>query len=41
MWAYLKSRPHVKHRLSNTEPPTLCPLCNHRHGFGDLNVKKG
>jgi mono/diheme cytochrome c family protein len=41
MWAYIKSRPPVKHRLSNTEPPTLCPLCNHRHGFGDLNVKKG
>jgi mono/diheme cytochrome c family protein len=41
MWAYLKSLPPVKHRVSNTEPPTLCPLCNQQHGLGDLNVKKG
>jgi hypothetical protein len=30
----------VKHRVNNTEPPTPCPVCNQRHGFGDLNVKK-
>jgi mono/diheme cytochrome c family protein len=41
IWAYIKSRPPVKHRISNTEPPTPCPLCNQQHGFGDLNVKKG
>lgn len=41
IWAYIKSRPPVKHRISNTEPPTQCPLCNQQHGFGDLNVKKG
>ena len=40
MWAYLKSRPPVKHRVNNTEPPTSCPVCSQRHGFGDLNVKK-
>jgi mono/diheme cytochrome c family protein len=40
MWAYLKSQPPVKHRVNNTEPPTPCPVCNQRHGFGDLNVKK-
>ena len=41
IWAYIKSRPPVKHRINNAEPPTLCPLCNQQHGFGDLNVKKG
>jgi cytochrome c553 len=40
IWAYLKSRPPVKHRITNTDPPTLCPLCNQRHGLGDLNVKR-
>ncbi|HYN10715.1 MAG TPA: c-type cytochrome [Vicinamibacterales bacterium] len=40
MWAYLKSRPPVKHRITNTDPPTLCPLCNQRHGLGDLNVRR-
>jgi hypothetical protein len=40
IWAFIKSRPPVKHRLSNTEPPTVCPVCNQEHGFGDLNVKK-
>ena len=41
IWAYIKSRPPVKHRLSNVEPPTMCAVCNQEHGFGDLNVKKG
>jgi mono/diheme cytochrome c family protein len=40
IWAYLKSRPPVKHRVNNTEPPTPCQVCNQRHGFGDLNVKR-
>jgi mono/diheme cytochrome c family protein len=39
IWAYLKSVPPVKHRVTNTDAPTLCPLCNQRHGLGDLNVK--
>ena len=40
IFAYLKSLPPVKHRISNTDPPTMCPLCNHAHGLGELNVKK-
>jgi mono/diheme cytochrome c family protein len=40
MWAYLKVQPLVKHRISNTDPPTMCPVCNHEHGLGNLNVKK-
>jgi mono/diheme cytochrome c family protein len=40
IWAYLKSRPPVKHRVSNADPPTPCPVCNKSHGLGDLNVKK-
>jgi hypothetical protein len=40
IWAYLKAQPPVKHRISNTDPPTPCPLCGHTHGLGNLNVKK-
>jgi mono/diheme cytochrome c family protein len=40
IWAYLKTRPPVKHRVSNADPPTPCPVCNKSHGLGDLNVKK-
>ena len=39
IWAYLKSRPPVKHRVSNTDPPTACPVCKQTHGLGDTNVK--
>jgi mono/diheme cytochrome c family protein len=39
IFAFIKSRPPVKHRVSNTDPPTLCPLCNQRHGLGELNTK--
>ena len=35
--AFLKSRPHVQHRVSNTDPPTLCPVCSRSHGLGDRN----
>lgn len=37
IFAFLKSLPPVKHRVSNTDPPTLCPVCNQRHGLGQLN----
>jgi hypothetical protein len=41
MFAYLKSVPPVKHRVSNTEPPTQCALCGGAHGLGDKNVAMG
>lgn len=37
IWAYLQAQPPIKHRVSNTEPPTPCPLCKGTHGFGNLN----
>ncbi len=40
IFAYLKTLPPVKHRVSNTDPPTKCPVCGQIHGLGDLNVKK-
>ena len=40
IFAFLKAQPPVKHRVSNTDPPTLCPLCNQTHGLGELNAKK-
>ena len=39
MFAYLTSVPPVKHRVSNTDPPTFCPLCEGTHGLGDKNVR--
>ena len=39
IFAYLKTLPPVKHRISNTDTPAKCPLCNQVHGLGDLNVK--
>jgi mono/diheme cytochrome c family protein len=39
IWAYLQTITPVKHRVSNTDPPTPCPVCNQSHGLGDLNVK--
>ena len=41
IYSYMKSVPPVSHRISNTDPPTQCPVCGQRHGLGDLNVKKG
>ena len=38
IFAYLKSVPPVKHRVSNTDPPTLCPICKQTHGLGSMNV---
>jgi cytochrome c553 len=39
IFAYLQSVPPVKHRVSNVDPATLCPLCGSTHGLGDKNVK--
>jgi mono/diheme cytochrome c family protein len=39
VFAYVKTIAPVKHRLSNTDPPTKCPVCNRVHGLGDLNSK--
>jgi mono/diheme cytochrome c family protein len=38
IFAFLKSQPKVKHRVNNTDPPTLCPLCKQTHGLGAMNV---
>jgi mono/diheme cytochrome c family protein len=38
IFAFLKTVTPVKHRISNTDPPTPCPLCKHSHGLGNLNV---
>ena len=40
MFAFLKTLKPVSHRVSNTDPPTPCPLCKQSHGLGDMNVKK-
>ncbi len=40
IYSYIKSLPPVRHRISNTDPPTKCPVCGQVHGLGDLNVKK-
>ena len=39
VFAYIKSVPPQKHRVSNTDPPTQCPICNQKHGLGEMNVK--
>jgi len=38
IFAYLATITPVKHRVSNSDPPTLCPLCKRVHGLGELNV---
>jgi len=37
IFAYLRTVPPVKHRVDNTEPPTYCRVCGHKHGSGALN----
>ena len=37
MFAYLRTLKPVHHLVDNTEPPTLCKLCGHKHGLGDRN----
>jgi len=39
IFAYLKTVKPVKHRISNTDPPTKCVICNQTHGLGELNKK--
>lgn len=38
IFAYIRSRPPVKHRVSNSDPPTFCPVCGRYHGLGDSNA---
>jgi cytochrome c553 len=37
IYAYLRTLKPIKHRVDNTEPPTYCKICRHKHGGGDLN----
>jgi hypothetical protein len=37
LFAWMRSLRPVKHRVDNAETPTLCRLCNQRHGLGSLN----
>jgi mono/diheme cytochrome c family protein len=39
IFAYLKTLTPMKHRISNTDPPTPCAACNQTHGLGELNNK--
>ena len=40
VFAYFRSRRPVQHLVDNTEPPTECPMCGQKHGFGDRNHPK-
>ena len=40
MFAYLKTLKPVRHRVDNSEPPTLCPLDGAMHGAGNQNKKE-
>jgi len=37
IFAYLRTVPPVRHHVDNSEPPTYCPICRQKHGFGDKN----
>ena len=37
VYAYLRTVPPVRHRIDNTEPPTLCKIDGQKHGLGDAN----
>ena len=37
IFEFLKTVKPIKHQLDNIEPPTYCPLCKQRHGFGSTN----
>jgi mono/diheme cytochrome c family protein len=41
IFAYLRTRPPIRHHISNTDPPTFCPVCGRRHGLGDENRAGG
>ena len=36
-FAYLRTLKPVHHVVDNSEPPTQCKLCGHKHGLGDRN----
>jgi hypothetical protein len=40
MFAYLKTLKPIRHRVDNSQPPTLCPLDGAMHGAGDQNKKE-
>jgi mono/diheme cytochrome c family protein len=40
LFAYLRARRPIHHVVDNTEPPTECPACGQKHGYGDRNSKK-
>ena len=37
IFAFLRTVPPVRHHVDNSEPPTYCPMCRQKHGFGDKN----
>jgi hypothetical protein len=37
VFAYLRTLKPVHHLVDNTEPPTYCKLCRHKHGYGNRN----
>jgi mono/diheme cytochrome c family protein len=37
IYSYLRTTTPVKHHVDNSQPPTDCKLCRHRHGGGDQN----
>ena len=39
IYAYIKTVAPVKHRVNNTDKPTMCAVCNQEHGLGELNKK--
>jgi|SRR5579862_4762657 hypothetical protein len=39
IFAYLKTLKPIHHVVDNTEPPTMCVICNVAHGGGDKNQK--
>jgi mono/diheme cytochrome c family protein len=39
IFAYLKTVKPIHHVVDNTEPPTMCVVCNTTHGGGDKNQK--
>jgi mono/diheme cytochrome c family protein len=38
IFAYLRTVPAVRHRVTNFDPPTYCSRCGRRHGLGELNA---
>lgn len=38
VFAYVKTLKPVRHRITNSDPPTDCPLCKTKHGLGDQNM---